>query len=89
VREQDVAQIADDALSDVGHPIAGEVGTGAFDQIQRKDCDDDLRELFMPRQHAIENRLNQRGDTRGRGAVHDHRRRRSGKPAAIGPGEGD
>jgi hypothetical protein len=89
VCEEQVSEIANYALSDVGHPVAGQVRTCAFNQIQRKDRGDDLPEFLMPGEDTIENRLNQRGDPRGRGAVHDHRRRGDGKPAAIWPGVGD
>ena len=89
VREQQVADVADDALADVGHPVAGEIRADALDQIENEDRGDDLPELLVAREHAVENRLNQPGNTRGCGAVRDHRHRRGEQTPAIGPPEAD
>jgi hypothetical protein len=89
VGEEQIADVADDSLSDVRHQVTGQVRPNPFDQVKTENRGNDLPEFLVARQHTVENRLDQRGDARRRGAVHDHGGRRGRKPAAIRPGVGE
>ena len=89
VGEQHVAQVADDPLPDVGHQVARDVRRDAFHQVDADDGADRQDELLVPRQHVIENRLNQRGHAcRGR-AVDHHRHHRGRQSPTVRARIGD
>ena len=62
VAEQHVAQIADDALPDVGHQIPREIRADALDEVDDEDRDDRRDQALARRAALVEDRLDQRGE---------------------------
>jgi hypothetical protein len=86
VSEEHVAQVLDDALSNVGHQVRRQVRADTLEEVQHEDRRRDESERLARGQDFVEDRLDEICDAGRRDAVHDHRHDRAGQPAPIGPG---
>ena len=57
VRVQPVAQVAHDALADIGHQVIGKISAEALEEVRQHDDHRRLPDLLLPGQHAVEDDL--------------------------------
>jgi hypothetical protein len=83
---QRVSEIHDDALSDVGHQVRGDVRADAFQRVGRDDEPGDQLDALLIDEDVIDDVLDEIREARRAGGVDDHAQDRPREAAAVRPG---